>query len=162
MKAGVTLIGDKELQAKFGALPEKLQRKGLRKGVTKAGRGVVKEAKKEAPKETKLLSQSLGQRVFSFRDKTGIGAVIGVRKDFKKAVVRAKRGGFRKARKKELGTAKTYRNPAKYLHLVILGTKHSRPNNFLLRAAMRTRGQSIRIISQEARQQLQRETASKT
>ena len=154
----ITLIGDKELVAKFAGLPLKLQKKALRRGVTKAGRLVAKEAKAEAPKETKLLSQAIASRPFTFRDKSGVGAVIGVRRGFGKAVVRSKRGGFRKARKKEAGTAKAYRKPEFYLHLVVLGTKHSKPNNFLLRAAQKTAGESIRIISAECRQQLETET----
>lgn len=162
----ITLMGEERLIRKFGELAPELQRKGLRKGVTKAGRMTAKAAKAEAEKskETGALKAALGSRVFTFRDKTGVGAVVGVRKGTKRrssrvGVVRGKRGGFRKARKGE--TAAAYRNPEKYLHLVILGTRHSKANNFLLRAAVKTRGQSIRIITHEARSQLQRETAAK-
>lgn len=157
-RGGMTLTGDKKLIAKFQALPMKLQRKGLRRGVTKAARGVVRAAKKECPKETKLLSQSLGLKAYTRRDKMGVGAVIGVRKGYYRGVVR-KRGGFRKSRKSEAPTA--FRNPEKYLHLVILGTKHSRANNFLLRAAQRTQAQSVQTIRGEIVVQLETETAKR-
>lgn len=123
MHATLRVTGDKELVRKFDQLPPKLQRKGVRRGVTKAGRIVVKAAKAEAPKETRLLSQSLGSRVFQLRDKTGYGAVVGVRKGFRKPVVRGRRG-FRKARKKE--SSDVYRNPEKYLHLILLGHRIAR------------------------------------
>ena len=161
MAGEVTLLGGAELIRKFGELPGKLQRKALRRGVTKAARRTVKQAKQEAPRETGLLRQSLGQRTYTLRDKSGVGAVVGVRKGTNKrsskvGVVRSKRGGFRKARKGESATS--YRNPEKYLHLVLLGTEHSKPNNFLLRAAQQTRAESIRTISAECRQQLERGT----
>jgi len=198
MAGSITIIGEPELRRKFREMPLRLQRKALRRGVTKAGRATVKAAKKECPKETGVLRASLGQRVFTFRDKSGVGAVVGVRKGTKKrsskvGVVRGgRRGkrGFRKARKGE--TATSYRNPEKYLHLVLFGHRIAKggtlkrvstrktavskrtgvagggtssasvaPNNFLLRAAMKTRGVSIRIISGDVRQQLLSEAVKK-
>jgi len=163
MAGSITIIGEPELRRKFREMPLRLQRKGLRRGVTKAARVTRKAAKDEAPKETGLLGQSLGYRVFTFRDKSGVGAVVGVRKGFRKAVVKRdrgkRRGSFRKARKSE--ESSTYRNPAKYLHLVLLGTEHSEPNNFLLRAAQKTHGESIRIISGDVRQQLLSEAVTR-
>jgi len=166
MAGEITLIGDKELMAKFATLPDKLQRKALRRGVSKAARVTTKAAKAEAPSETKAMAKAVGYRIYTFRDKSGVGAVIGVKKDakgkparFKRGVVRARRGGFRLARKGEAATA--YRNPKNYWHLVILGTKHSRANNFPLRAAQRTRGESIRIVAGECRQQLETEAVKR-
>ncbi|HUS46563.1 MAG TPA: hypothetical protein VM098_00475 [Phycisphaerae bacterium] len=214
----VTLIGDKALLAKFAGLPAKLQKKALRRGVSKAGRMTAKAAKAEAKKtsfETGALATAIGSRVFTFKDGSGVGAVVGARKDakgkparFRRGVVR-KRGGFRKARKGE--TATGVRNPEKYLHLVLLGhriakggtlirtqargwtpegvwnprhrTMQSRwyapkrtsrskrtgvagggsaagrvpGDNFLLRAAMASRGESIRLIGIEIKQQVETE-----
>ena len=126
MAGEITLIGDKELMAKFATLPDKLQRKALRRGVSKAARVTTKAAKAEAPSETKAMAKAVGYRIYTFRDKSGVGAVIGVKKDakgkparFKRGVVRARRGGFRLARKGE--QAEAWRNPEKYLHLVLFG-----------------------------------------
>lgn len=159
----ITITGTEQLAAEFAALPLKLQKKALRRGVTKAGRRVIKAAKAEAPKETGLLRQSLGSRVYTFKDKSGVGVVVGVRKGFKKPVVQIakgnRRGQFRKARKTE--TSDQYRDPSKYLHLVVLGTKNSRPNNFLLRAANQTTSESIRTIQAECQSQISQEYAKK-
>ncbi|HUU90889.1 MAG TPA: HK97-gp10 family putative phage morphogenesis protein [Phycisphaerae bacterium] len=163
----ITLIGDVELRRKFDSLAPKLQRKALRRAITKAARVTVKAAKAEAPSETKTLQKALGYRVFTFPKAapTGVGAVIGVKKDargkvqrFRRGVLRGKRG-MRIAKKGE--TAAAYRNPEKYLHLIVLGTKHSKANNFLLRAAQRSRGDSIRIIAEDVRVQLQSESPTK-
>jgi len=159
MAGEVTLLGGEELIRKFSQLPGKLQRKALRRGVSKAARVTVRAVKAEAPKETKLMAQAVGYRVYTFRDKSGVGAVIGAKKDVRRGVVRRGRGRFRKARKTE--TAQSYRKPANYWHLVIRGTKHSRANNFPLRAAQRTRGESIRIVAGECRQQLETETVKR-
>ncbi len=164
MPFGAILIGSKELERKFASLPDKLRRKALRKGVTKVAQLVTKRAKQfaERSKETGLLKSSLGRKVFTWKNKQGVGAVIGARKGFKRAVVRG-RSKLKKLSKKKgvelsaRGGKVKFRNPVNYLHLVELGTAHSPAKPILRPALDATRSVVVATIGSEIRKQIEAE-----
>lgn len=125
------------LQATLAALRNlkvSVQRKYARKGVTKAARVMAKAAKQLAPRESGALKKSIAFRVFTYKDKSGVGAVIGPARNVTKpkgwgtkavrfAITRTKRGKAKIASKKAIaaGGISEYRTPANYAHLVEFG-----------------------------------------
>jgi len=154
----VSLRGEKELLRLLRGLPPKLQRKALRRGVTKSSRVIARAAKDRLVAlkavETGLLKKSLGVRVYTLKDLTGVGSVIGPRKGFKRSVaVTGKRVKRLRAAKKGVEGDK-YRDPARYAHWVELGTVHSAPRPFLRSALMANRDMTIGTIRTEVRAEL--------
>ena len=127
MHTGMTLTGDAALDVAFRELPERIQRKHLRRGVRRAGTAISRAAKVAAPIESGLLKKSIGQRVFTHRDKLGVGTRIGPRKGWRRAVYLNKKGALKAYSKRKqaeavaAGAKLEYRDPARYGHLVELG-----------------------------------------
>ena len=127
---GIRLVGDKELKRAFKQLARLDERKKntiVRQALGKAAKPILKNARARVPVESGLLKKSLGVKTKTYR-RSGVSiAVIGPRKGFKTKV-----GGV----KTRVGSAKgdetrQVRNPAKYAHLVELGTEHSAAKPFL-------------------------------
>ncbi len=106
------------LLRKFEDVSKSLQKKYLRKGVNAANKKVKWSAKAACPRKSGLLAKSLGDKVKTYKSATVVG-IVGVRKGFRKEV------GARKDGKP------IFEDPAKIIHLVELGTKHSRAAHFL-------------------------------
>jgi len=143
--ASMTLTGDKRLQHNFAALPGRLQRNALRRGVTKAARKIVRDAKGKVPVETGTLKASLGYKMWTYRDKTGVGSVVGPRsgKQFERAVARNRRGRLKKLKRGETG--EQTRKPRKYAHLAELHKPYLRP------AYEANKTPTVMILGQEIR-----------
>jgi HK97 gp10 family phage protein len=80
-KAGMTLLGAKELERTFRTLGERVQRKVTRQAVNAAATPVVKAAKAKAPQESGTLKKSLGKKVRTYKQTGTVTAIVGPRTD---------------------------------------------------------------------------------
>ena len=154
----VWITGEKELLRALRRLEPKLQRKALRRGMTKCARVLARGVKERIAAidavETGLLKKSIGHRVYTLRDGQGVGAVVGPRKGFRRAVaVTGKRKRRLKAMKKGVEGQK-YRDPAKYIHLIELGTKHLPPRAFLRPSLDEARGMILMTLRGEVAREI--------
>lgn len=130
---GVTLIGDKALERKLKALPERVQRRVMRGAINAAATPVVKSAKSKAKKQSGLLKRSLGKKVFTNKKRQSVTAIVGPRKQVKGEY----KGQVRK--------------PSRYAHLVEKGYideqgNHVPPQPFLNPAMRETEGQALNVM----------------
>lgn len=141
---GISLDGDKALIRKLerlGRTNDRARKKVIRQAVSAAMTPVNKAAKAKAPigKTTTfpgLLKKSLGKKAKTYGG-TIFVVVIGPR--FKPS--------FRKPTGKVSKKGKPlFQNPAKYAHLVELGTSHSAPHPFLRPALFENKGRVVAIL----------------
>jgi len=122
-----TLIGDRELVDAIKSLQKSSQNRVMRAAM-KAGAAVVaREARQRAPRRSKLLSRSIASK--SGVNRYGAFGVVYIKS--KKANVPGKR---------------TEVNPAKYAHLVEMGTRHHAARPFLRPALVAARPRAIEAI----------------
>jgi hypothetical protein len=134
----MSIKGVERLQAILDELPKRLKKNALRRGMNKSGRHLANAAKPRAPKESGLLRLSMGHREIVSGGMPG--AAVGPRTGFRRLVIKKKRGGLRRATKREETAAKNpfaggsternYRDPAKYGHLVEKGHRIVRGKGF--------------------------------
>ena len=117
----------------FRVLPERTQRKVLRPAVRAAAKPVVKAARQKVPKKTGALRKSLGTKVKTYTGSQSVVAIVGPRT------------GFRTV--DDNGRAN---DPARYGHLVELGTKNNAPQPFLRNGFESAKGQSLEMFNARA------------
>ena len=138
---GIDIKGLNEIKRKLERLPDELSKKVEAMALRDAMKPTAKAAKQNAAaiKDTGLLSKSIGLNVRKMK-KSGPGkgtysARVGPRSGFKTTV---KRKGSNK---------ETVANPAKYAHLVELGTSHSPAQPFIRKAVESTEGQMLNALA---------------
>jgi len=136
MSATIDLTGDKAVLRALRDLPERPARRVLRSALAAGGRVMAKAARAKCPTETGTLKKSIGQRVWTSKDKRGVGVTVGPRKGFRRPVSRV--GGKLKAGKRGAAGAKQ-RDPVKYAHLVEFGTERAPAKAFMRPAFDTTR-----------------------
>lgn len=115
---------DMQRHAKFMlTLPAKIQQNSARKATTFASTPLLKAAREEAPEEYGALKEGLIKVNRTYRRAGTVMSIVGVKKGFTR---------YYSGRKQV---------PGNYLHLVLFGTRHSRPNRFLERAFRRAKPQ---------------------
>lgn len=132
--------GFNELQRNLKTVVGKIERKANRSAINKAATPIVREAKRNVTIDTGLLKKSIGKKVRTYKAKKQVIAVVGPRK------------GFRET--DENGNA---RDPAKYSHLVELGTSHSQAKPFLRPAMDSKEDESRRIYKEELKKDVSKE-----
>ena len=153
----VTADGFRDVARNLEKLKRNVQRKVTRGAVTKAMRPVAKSAKANAKKikDTGLLSRSIGTRTKTYARSGVVISIVGAREGFR---TRVKRKGwdnttvdlFRK--KKDGNLVEVWADPAKYAHLVELGTKPhgnhpgAAPKPYLRPAIITNRISSVNIF----------------
>lgn len=149
----ITLFGDKELirkLEKLGKANNRSRNKVIRQAVSFSMTPVNKAAKaKLVPGhgfETELLKKSIGKKSKTYKGVTFI-VVVGPRSGFKKEV--------------NVDGKLVLRNPAKYAHLVELGTRHSRAFPFLRPALLENKAVIETRLRQRLSQGLIREAKKK-
>lgn len=132
MSTIVASFPDMRRHAKFlESLPAKFQQNSARKAATFSTTPLLKATRQEAPEEFGTLKESLTKVSRTYRRAGTVMSVVGVKKNFARYY----------SGKKQV--------PGNYLHLVMLGTKHSRPNRFMERAFQRAKPQmKTRFFSQ--------------
>ncbi len=154
--ASARVEGVEQLLKQLDAISSKLRKKTLRKAITQAARMVKDSAKARVPRRRKAdipkyLNYKGGQLRKSLAHKIKVydGAVVGI-------------VGARKGFRIQIGERKSgspvFVNPVKYLHLVELGTRHSKASHFL-REALRTNLQAVKTRITEAVEQAIKEAA---
>ena len=129
LKTAVRIDGLENVMAMLAGLRLSTQRKYMRTAVTKAARVVAKAARQFAAKETGALRKSLWYRVYTSKDKTRVGAVVGARRAEKREKVFSRKTGHRTWSKyktkfgESLKGAQIGRDPANYAHLIEYGHK---------------------------------------
>jgi HK97 gp10 family phage protein len=130
VKAVIT--GVSELVGAFRGAADRLRNRHLVKAARDTAARVVRSARSKTPVDTGMLRQSLASRVLGFPGSGRVAAVIGPRPGFVLSV-----GTYKRGRKK--GQAK-FRDPAKYAHLVELGTRRTRAYHMLRDALAEQKG----------------------
>ena len=127
-QVGIVIRNFDQSMRTFKRLKGGKQRQALRAGVKAAASLQAKEAKRSTPERTKQLKRSIGWKDKTFSATNTVIGIIGVRRGFA-TTIKGKRV-----------------NPAKYLHLVELGTRHSKARHFLREAARATRKQATQAF----------------
>lgn len=114
-------------------LPKKLAKKALRTVVGAAGTILLRNAKARCPRHLGILRKSLGKKIKVYSSGVGV-SIVGARKGFRQQIgVRVKDSGPGARYPKKAGDP-IYADPAKYLHLVELGTARNTATHFLTEA----------------------------
>lgn len=116
-KTAFGLTGLTSALAALDKVSDRLRGKVLRKALTAGQKPLIAAARSRAPKRTGLLRKSLGSKVKIYRTSNSFVAVTGPRTSIQ---------GEHKGKKVV---------PARYAHLVELGTKRASPHPFLVPAA---------------------------
>ena len=135
-KAGIILLGAKDLERTFRTLGDRVQRKITRQAVNAGATPVVKAARAKAAKESGLLRKSLGKKIRTYKQSGTVAAIIGPRTD----VEGEYKGEIRK--------------PKFYAHLVEGGHIDANGNHvpaqpFLRPAFDETQGQALEVIKEK-------------
>jgi hypothetical protein len=126
------LLGGADLKRAFNTLGERSFRPAARKGVTAAAQVLAAEYKANVPVRTRSLKKAIGYKVGAKRSKAGYFAVVGARRDNRRAIAQSERdvaAGKRKRAIKRYRRTVRYRgqditvDPAKYAHLVEYGRR---------------------------------------
>lgn len=125
--------GLKPLFDRLDGLAAKVRRKILRDAISEGSKIITKAAKAGAPVQTRLLRNSLGRKIKTYRNSGIVVAIIGPRVGFRKEVLRGKR--------------RVLSNPTKYAHLVELGTKRMSARPFLRPAFARNSAAIMRAMA---------------
>lgn len=108
--------------AKFlESLPARFQQNSVKKATTFATTPLLKAAENKAPEDSGALKESFIKVTRVYRRTGTVMSFIGIKK------------GFTRYYKGTAGAPKPQK-PGKYLHLILFGTRHSRPNRFFSRA----------------------------
>lgn len=124
----VRVDGADKLRARLAKFGEGVAKKALRKALAAAGKPIVKAVKAEAPKASGVLRQSIRQKVLISKRTKKPSLRIGAQSKKVQIVSGAKRRKYTKSVAKrfqsgKIGGRRVMVNPAKYSHLVALGTK---------------------------------------
>lgn len=143
----INIQGIKALSERLDAFGRKVKQKAMREALSATAKVLRDEVKRNVPKDTKILSQSIVFKVFTDRrDATRWKARIGARN--KRQYVSVTSAGAKKltaARERKLNAKgasfrkKAY-NPAKYMHLIELGTKRGVSPHRVMANAVSTKG----------------------
>lgn len=126
---GAEIEGVEELRGKLRGLTQKMQRGALRNAFRGAGRIVEREAKTLVPVESGDLKDAIGTSVSATT--TAVKVDVGVRR---------RRPG----------------SPARYAHLVELGTAHSAPQPFLRPALDNKADEAVASIARALRPEIEK------
>lgn len=131
------------LVKELSKLGQKTKNQMLRPAV-RAGASILnKEMKKQAPKLRGLLKRSIGIKMKTYKNGT-VAAILGARRGYKVKIGTNQKGQA------------LYADPARYLHLVELGTSHSSPNPFMRRSIDATKKAVELTMAQKIREGLER------
>jgi len=131
MNQAIDIKGVASIQRALSRLPDELQRSGEAAALRAGAKPVTRAAKAKAPTDSGLLKKSIGQNVKRIR---GVRtARIGPRLGWGKEVPR---------------NGKTvFSDPAKYSHLIELGTSHSAAQPFIRPAIDSTRSEVVSAMA---------------
>lgn len=146
-----------EVLAQLKGVEAKIRKKALKKIVNDASKALLWSARSGVPRRKpkgvprhwdykgSQLKRSLGRKVKVYKG-TVVG-VVGAREGFRIQVGVLTRNGPAGSKKRGQKGDPIFVNPIKYLHLVLLGTSHSRADNFLAKAQA---GLSARLRAEAA------------
>lgn len=127
----MSLKGDKALIKALDQLKSSTKKKFIRQSVNKSLTPMLKTAKKNCPKQHGLLKKSLGRITKTDKRSGNVWARIGARKGFAKVI-----------------DGKNV-DPAKYAHLVELGTSKKAGNHFLSKAFEVEKNKTLKTVETE-------------
>jgi len=118
----IELINADIVAAHLLAIPEKVRGAVEKKAVREASQLIVGKFRENSPVDSGALRRSLKSDVRQYRGGKIIVGLIGADDDYVGSVIRNK-SGKRVFKKSKTVTGSSVRRPAKYLHLVNLGTQ---------------------------------------
>lgn len=119
--ARIELVNSATVQAYLLAIPREIRRKVEREALTEAGKFAVGQLKENAPSETGALKKSLAYDIRQYKGGNVLATLVGAKNDYVGTVQQNKKG--KKVFKRNADASQQNRRPAKYYHLVNLGTK---------------------------------------
>lgn len=147
-----------QMYSNFKEFDKDVSKDAAKKVIAKAVAPMLRIEKRIAPKRTGLLRKSLGVKKVVLQQGEIVSGLIGSRRSVKELRSKYQPGRpetyqawysriNRRTRLRETGyeTRQHYIIPSKYYHLVVTGTKHSKADDFPLRAFESTKGKSTAI-----------------
>ena len=117
----IDLVNSEILAAQLLAIPQKMRIAIEKKAVYEANKLIVGTLRQNAPAETGALAKSFRSEIRPYQNGRVIVGLSGADYDYVGSVVRNKKG--KKVFKRNKDAVNNVRRPAKYLHLVTLGTQ---------------------------------------
>ena len=149
----IDLINADTVSARLLAIPEKLRQAVEREALGEANKLAVGRLRENAPSETGALKKSLVYDIRKYKGGNVLAGIIGANNDYVGTVSRNKSG------KKVFNrgdSPRMNRRPAKYFHLVELGTKNNVPaTHFRKKTAEEIAPQVQQILEKAIEQALQ-------
>jgi len=119
--AGIELINSNRVIAELLAIPKQARRVIEQTAMKEANKLVAGTLKENVPVETGALKKAITHDIRKYRGGNVLVGLVGADYDYVGSVVRNKKG--KKTFKKNKNATGNVRRPAKYLHLVNLGTQ---------------------------------------
>lgn len=157
----VRVDGADKLRARLAKFGERVAKKALRKALTAAGKPIVKAVKAAAPKASGVLRQSIRQKVLISKRTKMPSLRIGAQNKKVQIVRGAKRLKYTKSvarrfQSGKIGGRRVMVNPAKYSHLVALGTQRGvRATDYLRKGLSVARTSAMAEFNKVMRQEVQ-------
>ena len=150
LQVNLNITGVEELVKKLQTIEKKHARKAARTAIGEATKIVLKTAKALVPKDTGLLRKSLGRKVKVYRRNGVVTGLVGPRTNVTDRLKSRKGRGVVAKLNEIVGkalNAEVAKKPARYAHLVELGTMHSAAQPFLRPALDSNRDRLVGVIA---------------